>query len=235
MSIHLIGPVFLVGGQDYNLTYLDWPANDCNTYLIDTGDPLLLIDCGCGESLPTVYENVRAVEAEITDITHLFLTHAHVPHAGAAETVRRAGVEVLAGPAAAETLKAGGPQTAAYEYHRRFLAVQEITQLEDGQEIEMGRCKITVRHLPGHSAGSVGYELMHEGRRMLFCGDAVRSPLLDQRRARPDYDHDAYRETLLGLLEDPPDLLFPGHGPVCMSRATQWIGEEFRKLLETPG
>ena len=27
MGMRLIGPVFLVGGQDYNMTYLDWPAN----------------------------------------------------------------------------------------------------------------------------------------------------------------------------------------------------------------
>ncbi len=235
MGMRLIGPVYLVGGQDYNMVYLDWPANDCNAYLVDTGDPLVMIDCGCGESLSGILGNIAEMGLAAADISHVFLTHAHMPHAGAAEDLRRNGVEVVASAATAEIVRAGGPGTVAYHYHRRFIRVEQATAMGDGETLTLGACEFRSVPMPGHSADSTGWEMTHEGRRMLFCGDAVRSPLLEQFRNRPDYDRQAYLGSLLRLLEDPPEVLYPGHGPVCVSKTEQWIGEEIKKLLRHPG
>jgi glyoxylase-like metal-dependent hydrolase (beta-lactamase superfamily II) len=232
--MRLIGPVYLVGGQDFNMVYLDWPANDCNTYLVDTGDPLCLIDCGCGESLSGILANIWQMDFDPKDISHVFLTHAHLPHSGAAEPLRLNGVKVLASPATAQAVKAGSLQTAAYHYHRRFLSVAEVTEMVDGERIVLGACEIRAVYLPGHSAGCTGYELLHDGKRLLFCGDAVRSPSLEQFRNRPDYDRQAYAGTLTKLLADAPHVLYPGHGPFCLSNTEQWIGEEMKKLLAAP-
>ncbi|MHC4481084.1 MAG: MBL fold metallo-hydrolase [Planctomycetota bacterium] len=234
MGMRLIGPVFLLGGQDFNMVYLDWPANDSNTYLINTGDPLILIDCGCGESLPGILENLREMELDPRDVSHLFLTHAHMPHAGAAEDLRRNDVQVVAGPLTCEAVRQGGRPTVAYQYHRRFKPLKAVTEMRDGEQMTIGACEITAVHLPGHSADSMGFQIVHEGRRMLFCGDAVRSPGLKQFRNRIDYDRDAYVETLTGLLADPPNVLYPGHGPFCLSKPEHWIGEELGKTLSNP-
>ncbi|MFW6188798.1 MAG: MBL fold metallo-hydrolase [Planctomycetota bacterium] len=231
MGMRLIGPVYLVGGQDYNMTYLDWPASDCNAYLVDTGDPLVLIDCGCGESLPGLLGNVKEMGFKTHEITHAFLTHCHLPHAGGAEALRRNDVELMAAPQAAEAMRTAATETAAYHYAREFTPAEEVTELEDGQSVTLGRCEFRARHLPGHSTGSMGYEIRAEERRMLFCGDVVRSPDVSQIRGRLDYDPEAYAETLKRLLEDPPHVLYPGHGPFCLSHAEHWIGAELRKLL----
>ncbi|KPK62526.1 MAG: hypothetical protein AMK73_05970 [Planctomycetes bacterium SM23_32] len=234
MGMRLIGPVYLVGGQDFNMVYLDWPANDCNTYLLNTGDPLVLMDCGCGESLPGILENLREMGLDPRDVSRVFLTHAHLPHAGAAEDLRRNGVEVVAGPATAAAVREGGIATAAYHYHRRFVRVAEVTAMAPEEEVTIGACTIRAVPLPGHSADSMGWEATCEGRRMLFCGDAVRSPAIPQHRDRLDYDGETYARTLMGLLDDPPDVLYPGHGPFCLSKTEHWIAEELRKLLGTP-
>lgn len=234
MGMRLIGPVFMVGGQDFNMVYLDWPANDCNSYLVDTGDQLVMVDCGCGESASAILRNIKDMEFNLADLSHVLLTHAHFPHAGGAEALRKNGVEVVAAPAAVKPLTQGGPATAAYHYAHRFPRVEgEVTAMEDSEEMELGRCRITALHLPGHSPGSVGWEVACEGRRLLFCGDVVRSPALPQQRARLGYDHDAYVQSLLRLLEDPPHVLYPGHGPFCLSHTDQWIGQELRKLLKS--
>jgi metallo-beta-lactamase class B len=233
MGMRLIGPVYLVGGQDFNMVYLDWPANDCNSYLLNTGDPLVLIDCGCGDSLPGILANLREMEMDPRDVSHVLLTHAHLPHAGAADDLQRNGVEVLAGPLAAQAIRAGSRGTAAYHYHRRFQPVQAVTEMNDGDSLTLGTCEIRLIALPGHSADSVGYEVTHEGRRMLFCGDAVRSPAMEQCRDRVDYDAEAYLATLERLLDDPPDVLYPGHGPFCLSKPDHWIEEELKKLLRS--
>ncbi len=232
MGMRLIGPVYLVGGQDFNMVYLDWPANDCNSYLMDTGDQLVLIDCGCGESVSSILRNIEDMEFEVADLSHVLLTHAHFPHAGGAEALRKNGVEVVAAPAALEPLTRGGPATAAYHYSHRFPHVEgQVTAMEDGEELELGRCTFRAVHLPGHSPGSVGYEVNCEGRRMLFSGDVVRSPQLGQFRNRLGYDREAYVDSLVRLLEDPPHVLYPGHGPFCLSHTEQWLGQELRKLL----
>lgn len=232
MAMRLIGPVYLVGGQDFNMVYLDWPANDCNSYLIDTGDPLVLIDCGCGESLSGILGNVDEMEFEVGDISHVFLTHAHIPHCGGAEDLRKNGVEVVACAATAEAVRSGGPATVAYHYHRRFTCVEEVTEMADGETTTLGAWEFRAISLPGHSADCMGYEVACEdGRRMLFCGDVVRSPDMEQFRNRLDYDRQAYVETLIRLLDNPPDILYPGHGPFCLSKTEQWIGEELKKVL----
>ncbi len=234
MGMRLIGPVYLVGGQDYNMVYLDWPAHDANVYLVDTGDMMVLVDCGCGESLPGILANIEEMEFEVRDVSHLLLTHAHLPHAGAAEAARRNDIELVAAPAAAETLLHGGPGTVAYHYDRRFPLAKEVTVVEDGDSIELATTEFRVLQLPGHSAGSVGYELTSGDKRLLFCGDVVRAPHLEQHRSRLDYNRDVYVETLLRLLDDPPDVLYPGHGPFCLSHAEQWISEELKKVLQAP-
>jgi len=105
---------------------------------------------------------------------------------------------------------------------------------EVGDDVTANVRTIRAVPLPGHSADSMGWEATCEGRRMLFCGDAVRSPAIPQHRDRLDYDGETYARTLMGLLDDPPDVLYPGHGPFCLSKTEHWIAEELRKLLGTP-
>lgn len=235
MGMRLIGPVYLVGGQDFNMVYLDWPANDSNAYLVETGETLVMVDSGCGESLPGILANVREMGFDPRDVSHVFLTHAHMPHSGGAEGLRKNGVEVVAGAPTAAIVRSGGVGTAAYHYHRRFECVEKVAEMADGEEMTIGACSIRAVYMPGHSADSTGYEVTHEGRRVLFCGDAVRWPGLEQFRNRPGYDKAAYVETLKRLMEDPPQVLYPGHGPFCLSKTEHWIGEELRKLFDAPG
>ncbi len=232
MTMRLIGPVYLIGGQDYNRVYVDWPANDPNVYLIDSGDTFVMVDCGCGESLSGILSNVEQMEFEVRDISHLLLTHEHFPHAAAAAAVQKMGIEVLASEAAADAVRSGDLRTAAFWYNRQFPSYEgPLTELEDGQHIEVGRLSLKALALPGHSPGSMGYELVVDDCRMLFCGDVVRSPLLDSFRGRPDYDRECYVSSLKTLLEEPPEVLYPGHGPFCLSHGRTWIQEELKKVL----
>jgi len=231
MGMRLLGPVYLIGGQDYHSVYLDWPANDCNVYLVDTGDTLVMVDCGCGESLEAILNNVKEMGLELKDVSHVLLTHEHFPHAGAAEALQKMKIEVVCSPGAAEAITSGDMRTAAYHYHKEFAPCEKVTEVSDGDSISVGDCQFTVVALPGHSQGSVGYELHSERGRMLFCGDVVRSPGLESFRNRLDYDPELYLESLTKLLEDPPDMLYPGHGLFCLSYGRVWIEEELEKLL----
>jgi glyoxylase-like metal-dependent hydrolase (beta-lactamase superfamily II) len=168
---------------------------------------------------------------EVDDLSHLLLTHAHLPHAGAAEALRKMGVEVLCTSSAAEAIHSGGLGTAAYHYRKTFPVCREATELEGGDTVEAGRVTLTAVELPGHSPGHAGFWLQASNRLMLFCGDAVRSPDLQTYRDRPGYDPDLYLQSLKKLLDRPPEVLYPGHGPFCLSHGESWVQAELTKVL----
>lgn len=82
--------------------------------------------------------------------------------------------------------------------------------LEEGEEIDVGREKLTVLHTPGHTVGS----LCFLARDALFSGDTLFS---FGGVGRTDFfggSDDALRESVTRLLGLSPDLtVYPGHGP----------------------
>ncbi|MFW6044122.1 MAG: MBL fold metallo-hydrolase [Planctomycetota bacterium] len=232
MSMRLIGPVYLVGGQDFNRVHLDWQANDANVYLVDTRDTFILVDCGCGESLPGILANVEDMGFDVEDISHVLLTHAHLPHAGGAGDLERMQVEVMASERAAAAVQEGDLRTASFTYGREFPPYDgEITVLEHGDKIGVGEVEMEVIALPGHSPGHLGFEMIEENTRLIFCGDVVRSPALTQRRDRFGYDVSTCVESLIKLMDRLPDVLYPGHGPFCLSDGQRWVEAELQKTL----
>ncbi len=73
--IQLSPHVFYVGG------------NWVGTTLIDTGDGLILIDCGMPYQLYTIFEGIRKLGYDPRDIRKILVSHGHFDHVGAAKAV----------------------------------------------------------------------------------------------------------------------------------------------------
>jgi glyoxylase-like metal-dependent hydrolase (beta-lactamase superfamily II) len=58
-------------------------------YLVDTEDGLALFDCGPASTLDALRAGLATHGLELTDLRHLFLSHIHLDHAGAAGTIVR--------------------------------------------------------------------------------------------------------------------------------------------------
>ena len=98
--VHLIGGGNLGFGISHEL--------DCHVYLIDGGEELALVDAGAGVTIEPIVRNIELDGLELSRLKHLFLTHAHADHAGAAhEWHRRFGVTVAAAKEAAEYVRNG--------------------------------------------------------------------------------------------------------------------------------
>ena len=81
--------------------------------------------------------------------------------------------------------------------------------LAQGDMIDLGDRLFKVLHLPGHSPDSIG--LFDERDGTFFSGDAIYDDtLLDD---LPDSDRQAYRRTMLRLMDLPVRLGHGGHGP----------------------
>ena len=59
------------------------------SYLLDSGEGLILIDCAMPQTLYLLLDGIRSLGYDPHDIRLLLISHAHYDHAGAAEALRR--------------------------------------------------------------------------------------------------------------------------------------------------
>jgi len=230
-GVRLLPHIYLVGGLSYHLTYTDWPSQDCNVYVVDSRDGLILIDCGCGETFLEILANFKALELDPKDITHLLLTHAHIEHTGAAHALHKLKVKTVAHKDAAASIESGDEGTNWLGFHKKFVPCPIDQKLEGGEKLEIGEVTLEAFHAPGHAKGCLIYKLVHGNRVIGFTGDVIFPRGRTGARCTPDYDAAAYLDTLKRLVAQPLDILLPGHGPFCASRGHVWIEECYRKLL----
>ena len=124
---------------------------------------------------------------------------------GAAEVamLERAGYD-MTGPLFVTALPAG---VAAESFRQRPCA--QVSEVGEGDVIDLGDRAFEVLHLPGHSPGSIG--LWDPGTGTLFSGDAVYDgPLLDE---LADSDIGQYCVTMERLRALPVTVVHAGHDP----------------------
>jgi glyoxylase-like metal-dependent hydrolase (beta-lactamase superfamily II) len=168
-DLRLLPWVYQVGGP--HLTDI----KDCSYFLIQD-DPLVLIDCGTPDGIPSLQENLASIGASMGDIGLLLGTHGHYDHVGGASALKDLGAFAfcLHGDDRRAVEEGDGQLTAAeMMYHLPFPATAVDRQLEDGQIIELSQCRLTVVHTPGHTPGSCCILATWDGFTMLFAGDTV--------------------------------------------------------------
>ena len=173
--------VYLVGSGRAGFDLTD--AFDCNVYLFDSGDGVVMFDAGTGMGADQIVEVCRRDGLALDQIRHLFLTHAHSDHGGGAAHMRdrlplqlyaatRTAEIVSTGDEAAVSLpiaRAGGMYPADYIY--RACPVEHV--LMDRQVNTIGNLQIETIATPGHSHDHTSYLVTANGKRYLVGGDAI--------------------------------------------------------------
>jgi glyoxylase-like metal-dependent hydrolase (beta-lactamase superfamily II) len=170
-GIYLIGGSGLTGG------------GDCLFYLIRTSAGLVLIDCGLGENINRVINNIKALDLDPEDLKALIITHCHIDHIGAAaELKKRFKLETYAHkydvPAIeGEKLVMTGATMYGVDYEP--VKVDHIITVEKGEEtFDFGNYELVCVHIPGHTPGSICVYTDVKKTRVLFAQD-VHGPLFD--------------------------------------------------------
>ena len=178
-----------------------------NSWLIGS-DHVAVIDPG-----PDDPDHVRALLAAGQGrITHIFVTHAHNDHSGAAPALSQAtGAPVLAFGGALDG-RSGAMRRLAASGHGGGgegldLSFRPDIVLHDGQVIETPDWQLRAWHTPGHAASHLclGWE------DHVFCGDlllAWATTLISP----PDGDLTAFLNSLDRVEALAPARLWPGHG-----------------------
>lgn len=166
----LLHSLYQVGGPSLSHFF------DAAVYLIDAADGKLLIDCGTPEGYEQIKENIRKAGFNPGEITGILGTHGHYDHVGAAHLWKEEfGCKLYLHELDREQVeKADSDKTsAAILYGTKSVPCQVDGLLEEGDIFMQDDVKIEVLHTPGHTMGSVSFDVTAEGYRLLIAGDSI--------------------------------------------------------------
>jgi len=180
-------------------------------YLLRHSTGIALVETGPGSTVPALEKALGAHGYALRDVTHVFLTHIHLDHAGAAGYLAAQGAQIFVHPLGAPHLlnpeKLIASATRIYgdlmgTLWGDFLPVpaEKLTVLEDGQEVALGDLRLVALHTPGHAEHHIAYQLED----VCFSGDvgAVRIPGHQYMRLPfppPEFHLEKWRETVARL------------------------------------
>jgi glyoxylase-like metal-dependent hydrolase (beta-lactamase superfamily II) len=153
---------------------------------------------------------LRRLASEELALRAVWLTHAHLDHIlGVAEVVERTGVPVSLHPAD-RSLYDGAVSQGAWLGVRADRPPPPEHELAAGDTLELGSLRFEVRHVPGHSPGSVAFV----GHGIALVGDALFAGSVG-RVDLPGGDGETLLASIREQLMTLPDatLVYAGHGP----------------------
>jgi glyoxylase-like metal-dependent hydrolase (beta-lactamase superfamily II) len=138
------------------------------SYLIRSGDAVVLIESGPGSTLPGLQAGLAHQGLTPRDVTHVLLTHIHLDHAGAAGWLAQHGAQIYVHPVGAPHMlnpeKLLASATRIYgdrmdSLWGEFLPVPEekLVIANDKQEIRIGNLSFIPINTPGHAEHHYAY------------------------------------------------------------------------------
>ena len=183
-------------------------AQNCSIVWCEATRQAAIIDPG--GDLPRIEAALR--ELGVTP-TQIWLTHAHIDHAGGtAELSQRLGLPVI-GPHPGDQFWIDALATQSRQFG--FPPAEPFTPtrwLADGDQVTVGDCTLAVRHCPGHTPGHVVFHSVQAQRAfvgdVLFAGSVGRTDF-------PGGDFDTLIASITQRLWPMGDdtVFIPGHGP----------------------
>lgn len=192
--------------------YLTLPVTDfaqnCSLVWCDQTLQAAVIDPG--GDLDVILENVARLKLTLGQI---WLTHAHIDHAGGtAELAKRLNLPII-GPQKADQFWIDDlPQQSKMFGFPSAEIFKPTRWLQDGDTVTVGHCSLTVRHCPGHTPGHVVFYSAEAKR--AFVGDVLFAGSMG-RTDFPQGDHDTLVASIRTRLWPMGDdtVFIPGHGP----------------------
>ena len=163
-----------------------------------------------GGDLPRLLDAVKQLGVKLEQI---WLTHAHIDHAGGtAELARLLNLPII-GPHTGDQFWIDGLPLQSQRFG--FPPSDTFTPtrwLHDGDTVQIGHCSLQVRHCPGHTPGHVVF--YSEEAQRAFVGDVLFAGSIG-RTDFPQGNHDHLIASITQRLWPMGDdtVFIPGHGP----------------------
>ena len=219
------------------------------TYLVDTGDGLILIDPSLETWQDEIVAQIYELRYQPSDVRWVLLTHCHIDHSQACHQWRQRGAQIMAGEGDAHPLETCNSLVESWivdsmlaEIGRPAPAISErctpspIDRLiSDGDVLRLGSVTLHSISTPGHTPGSTCYYLARDKKHVLISGDIALHNGRHAWMANPYANWEQYLAALEKLshftLEGRRihfDVLLPGHGTVDLEQAQRSVDETLR-------
>ena len=128
---------------------------DVGSYLIDTGDGLILIDTTYPQTRALLIQSIWEAGFDPKNIHYILHTHGHFDHFGATDIlVRLSGARTFLGDADARMFQERPELALIEEAYYTWLEVFPVdVRLKDGDEVCLGNTRIRCISCPGHTMG----------------------------------------------------------------------------------
>ena len=229
--------IYLVGAEQFGLSHL----LDCNCYLIDAPDALILVDAGTGLGVADILDNIHRDGFQAADLSHILVTHAHLGHwGGAAEIREKTGAQIWA-PADGQFLMEHIEEDRTIWQNFEFGRYPDELKPEactpdhtfgDGERLPLGGAEIETIAVQGHTKDSTCFLWETEGKRVLFSGDVVFYAGMLGINNAPGASLEDYRRDMPKLADQRIDLLLPGHSVFILRNGQKHIDRAIRKLSD---
>lgn len=166
----LLHNIYQVGGPGMTHFF------DATVYLIKGTQGWFLIDCGTPEGYEQIKANIRRAGADPADIRRILGTHGHYDHVGAAHLWKEEfGCELLLHERDTEQVEAGDSlkTSAAILYGTTSTPCKVDGRIEEGDIWQGEDLTVEAIYTPGHTMGSVSFDVTAGGYHLLVAGDAV--------------------------------------------------------------
>lgn len=229
--------VFQLAGSCY--------GTNSSIYVLDAGEELILFDAGFTDyQMEIVQKNLIRWNLDSKPITHVFLTHAHMDHAGNAWRFQEKGAKILVGGADGEILSKGGLVTLDVLFGREFRTCQPDGIVAEGDRWQFQNTSVEAIALPGHTAGSMGYLVRVDGLTFFATGDFVAlglaapdetsQEIMLSAMIKPGFLEKEYGESLLKAAKLDVDILLPGHLITYEGDTKKIFAGAYKKFVSTP-
>lgn len=205
-----------------DLLFLDTPGLIA-AYLVKSGGAYALVETGPRSTLPALLGALARHGVEAGEIRHVFVTHVHLDHAGAAGWWAQQGAQVYCHPLAARHLLNPSRlmDSARTVYGERLDSLwgemlpapeDRVTVLKDGDSVDIGDIQVVALDTPGHARHHHAYAIG----KTCFTGDVAGmrltgSPYLSVTAAPPQFEPPAYVRSVDRLIQGGFERLYLTH------------------------
>ncbi len=150
------------------------------SYLVETSEGPVLVETGPHSVFPYLQQGLAAKGYKVEDVQHVFLTHIHLDHAGAAWAFAEKGAKVYVHPFGYKHLL--NPEKLMRSAKRIYqdqmdslwgamkaIPESQLVSVEDRAEFNIGGKTFKAFHTPGHAVHHIAWQMSKE----LFTGDVA--------------------------------------------------------------
>ncbi|MEL7119514.1 MAG: MBL fold metallo-hydrolase [Bacteroidota bacterium] len=204
-----------------DLQFLDSP-NTIASFLVETSARPILIETGPYSTFQQLRSSLQQKGYEIEDIKHVFITHIHLDHAGAAWAFAEKGAKIYLHPFGYKHMNDPSKliQSATRIYQDDMerlwstlkpIAKDKLQIVEDKEVISVGDIDLVAHHTPGHASHHIAWQLND----VIFTGDVAgvkieHGPVVPP-CPPPDINIEAWKESIERLKSLSPKTLYLTH------------------------